>query len=294
MQGTVPADDVGPGVPIGEIDTNGAIPDGLDLAVLPGTGEAPTPPADLDVVAGLSCAYQCIESGVAYPRGFGALLVVETYVPAQLFLSVVVDNADYDLVDSYNSPGIATDFSWALDHLDPGQRYYVTAAATDENGHSAYAYGSFVTLDERDVEISIGDVTVSGGPNNIVGTSLYLQVDGDDPEAVPPSPNFHDVDRHLDLRLWTVRWWEGSVCESWVPDADSGTQGDSDDSCLAWNSAPLDDVDLDAIPAASAWVGVTLHRTFQTAGGDDALPGGYGDPRFFHFSAPVTLTVSYH
>jgi hypothetical protein len=37
----------------------------------------------------------------------------------------------------------------------------------------------------------------------------------------------------------------------------------------------------------------TPTTTMPTTAGDDALPAGQGDPRFFHFSAPVTLTVIY-
>ncbi len=71
-------------------------------------------------------------------------------------------------------------------------------------------------------------------------------------------------------------------------------QGDSDELCGSWNSASVDNVDLDVIPAGeSHWTSVTISTTFNTSAGDGALPDSYGDPRFFHFSAPVTLDVSY-
>jgi hypothetical protein len=75
--------------------------------------------------------------GVAYPRGFGALLVVETHVPADLMMTVVADgngdgDGDYEYHQYTYSPGAVTEFSWALDHLDPGRTYYDMVAATDE------------------------------------------------------------------------------------------------------------------------------------------------------------------
>ena len=52
-------------------------------------------------------------------------------------------------------------------------------------------------------------------------------------------------------------------------------------------------VDLDVISASeSRWTSATVSTTFNTSASDDALPASYGDPRFFHFSAAVTLGVS--
>jgi hypothetical protein len=70
-------------------------------------------------------------------------------------------------------------------------------------------------------------------------------------------------------------------------------QGDSDQLCGSWNSAFLDNVDLDVIPAGvDRWTSVMVSTTFNTSAGD-VLPASFGDPRFFHFSAAVTLEVSY-
>ncbi len=177
VQVPVAPDGDGSTYPWAGFDTGGAVPVGLDLAAFPGrrrgadAGRRRRP----SFAAGFSCAYQCIKSGVAYPRGFGALLVVETHVAARLFMSVVDDN--YDLVDATNSTGMVSGFSWALDHLEPGRRYYAMVAATDENDDTAYAYGQFVTLSERTVHVTIGDVTVEGGPQNVVDTDVYLSVD---------------------------------------------------------------------------------------------------------------------
>ena len=161
-QVTVAPDGDGSDVPLGTIDTSGAVPEDLDVTAFPGAPGAPPAAGDGPTfAAGFSCAYQCIKSGVAYPRGIGALLVVETHVPARLFMSVV--DADNDLVDATNSTGMVSDFSWALDHLEPGQTYFAMVAATDENDDTVYAYGHFFTLSERTVHVSIGDLTVTVG-----------------------------------------------------------------------------------------------------------------------------------
>ena len=299
VQPTVAPDGDGADTPIGTIDPGGAIPDDLDITAFPDSPGAPTPAGDAPTfAAGFSCAYQCIKSGVAYPRGFGALLVVETHVPARLLMTVIDD--DDNLVDHVYSDGPVTDFSWALDHLDPGQTYFAMVAATDENDDTAYAYGRFVTLSERTVSVTIGDVSVEGGPQNVVDTDVYLAVDdfgfwtvetGSDVSSV-----YADRGRHIDLALVTFRTWETSqstLCEGFSPEG-MPAQGDSDEMCGSWNSATLGNVDLDAIPAgADRWTSVAVGATFNTSAGDDALPADYGDPRFFHFSAPVTLEVSY-
>ena len=212
VQATVAPDGDGSDVVLGAIDTSGAVPDGLDLTAFPGVPEAPTPAADgPTLTVGLSCAYQCIESGVAYARGFGALLIVETHVPARLFMSVV--DADNDFVDSMNSTGVQTGFLWALDHLEPGQTYYAIVVATDENDDSSYAYGQFTTLSERTVHVTIGDATIEGGPQYNHGVYFDLEVDGEFSTSF--TPTLPDVDRHLDLRLWVRLYYDGNLCESW-------------------------------------------------------------------------------
>ena len=214
-------------------------------------------------------------------------------------MSVVDD--DYDPVGNTNSTGLVTDFSWALDHLDPGRTYYAIVAATDENDDTAYAYGQFVTLSERTLHVTIGDVTVDGGPQNVVDTDVYLQVDEDDFWIVDPGSDVSSVyaglGRHVDLVLFTFRQWatsQSTFCEGINPDL-MPAQGDNDDLCGSWNSSSLANLDLDLIPPGrSAWTAATVHTTFNTWSGDGPLPDSYGDPRFFHFSAPVTLDVSYH
>ncbi len=124
---------------------------GLSPAAIPGAPQAPPTPGDAVLTAGLSCAYQCIASGVAY-RGFGAELEVETHVPARVMLIVVGDtddDGDYEYTEFTNRGGMVTRFDWALDHLDPGQTYLVTATATDDNDDTSYAFGEFTTLSEQ-------------------------------------------------------------------------------------------------------------------------------------------------
>lgn len=301
---TVPPDEDPADVPIGAVDTSGVIPDGLDLSAIPGVPAAPTADgADGPTFsAGRTCFNQCIKSGVAYPRGFGALLVVETYVPAQLWLGVSADtNGDggYDFNDHASSDGMVTEFSWALDHLDPGQTYYVIVAATDENNDTAHAYGSFTTLSKRTITVSIGLPTISGGPSNIVDNYMFLKVADLDFRWLTPPENlvYYSLPRHLDLALQLFRGWETSqytICEGFFPSLDHVPSGDSDSLCGTWNTAMLANLDLDAIPAErSSWTEVSIIRMLQTATGDGALPPGHGDPRYFDFHATVTLTVEY-
>jgi hypothetical protein len=194
---------------------------------------------------------------------------------------------------------MVSEFSWALDHLDPGQTYYAMVAATDENGDEALAFGSFVTLSERSVSVTIGDLTVEGGPQNVVDTDVYLAVDDFGFWTVDTGTGASSVylhrDRHLDVVVFTFRTWETSqstFCEGFNP-AGMLPQGDLDSACGAWNSATLDGFDLDAIPAGvDRWTSVTVETTLATSAGG-VLPADFGDPRFFHFSAPVTLDVTY-
>lgn len=281
--------------PLGAIDTSGAVPDGLDLSAFPDTPQADGPVAGdgPQIAAGFSCAYQCIKSGVAYPRGFGALLVVETHVPARLFVSVVDDNND--AVGHTNSTGMVTELSWSLDDLEPGQTYYAIVAATDENDDTAYAYGEFTTLSERTIEITIGSPTITGGPTNVTGTFASLKTaDLNFRRVSPPeSLTYYSLPTQLDLELNVFRQWETEhvfACDGFDPDV-WPPQGDSDAMCASWNTAFLD-LDLNAA-GADRWTSLTIEETFQTSSGDGPLPAGHGDPRFFHFSAPVTVTVTY-
>jgi hypothetical protein len=301
---TVPPDEDPADMPIGVVDTSGVIPDGLDLSAIPGVPAAPTADGSDGPTfsAGQTCFNQCIKSGIAYPRGFGALLVVETYVPAQLWLGVSADtdgDGDYDFNEFASSDGMVSEFSWALDHLDPGQTYYVIVAATDENDDTAHAYGSFTTLSQRTITLSIGLPTFSGGPSNIVDNYVFLKVADLDFRWLTPPENlvYYSLPRHLDLALQVFRGWETSqytICEGFFASLDHAPNGDSDSLCGTWNTAMIDDLDTDAVPAdRSSWTEVSVMRTLQTATGGGALPPGQGDPRYFDFDATVTMTVEY-
>ncbi|MBI2705632.1 MAG: hypothetical protein HYX32_10140 [Actinobacteria bacterium] len=68
-----------------------------------------------------------------------------------------------------------------------------------------------------------------------------------------------------------------------------------EDSCLAWNSTTVDNVDLDKIPAGTTrWTQTSVALSLQPPSGNgNGLPPGYGDPYYFYFEVPVTLHVTY-
>lgn len=299
-QGTPPP--AGPGDLIGELGDGGPIPAGLGLAIPP---KKPAKPNGLggpgSLAAAPSCAHQCITSGKAFPRGFGAELVVETSVPTTVFFSAVADlDGDGVFEDAHQawSQQQQQVHSGAFDHLAPGTTYHAMAAATDGDGHTAYAWGTFTTLAHRDVFVELGDLTVDGGPGNVTKTSWKLGVDGPLVNATPGEQGillYKDLDRNIDLDFWVVRSWHEKICEVWLPQADQ-PHGHDDASCLAWNSTSVD-VDLDQAPAGETrWTATTVQLTLHQPTGNpgDALPPGYGDPYWFAFSVPVTLHVMYH
>jgi hypothetical protein len=287
--------------PIGGIDVTGLVPEGLDLTAMPDAPASPTPlhagPGSLS--AGPGCAYQCIASGIAYPRGFGAELVVTTKVEADLFMTVVADldgDGDFEYHDyDYSAPRV-TEHSWSLDHLEPGETYYAMVAATDEHGDTSHAFGEFTTLSTRTVHVVVDEVDVVGGPQNLESTGLFLRLDQADHEAYELGDwtEVADVERHVDVDLMVARFWEASVCEPFWESMMEVPQGDSDDSCLSWNTAS-DTIDLDRIPAGHAsWTAVSFDATLQTPTGEgQALPPGYGDPRYFSLLADARIVVVY-
>ena len=291
-----------PDVTIGGIDPDGEIPDGFDLTAFPDGLPAPTPgvTGDLQLTAEPSCATQCIRAGVAYPRGFGALLVVETWVPAAIVLVVNADtdgDGSVDYAETLSSVDRVTEYRPALDHLTPGTRYVVYASATDEHLDTAHAYGEFTTLSQRAVEISLSAPAISYGPTNVVDTDVSLKVaDLDfDSLALPAELTYYSLPRHLDLALFVFRTWETSqytFCEG-LPDPDlAPPQGDNDDMCGAWNTATLDNFDLDRILPYSSWTEYSASSEL-TSWDEGSLPGQPSDPRYFHVSAEVTISVEY-
>ena len=90
-----------------------------------------------------SCSHQCITKGVAYLHGSDVEIVVETSVPAQIFISVtaVIDGDEKIWLD-WTSFG-HTSHTWLLEDLVPGVTYYVMASATDDHQYTSYAWGEF-------------------------------------------------------------------------------------------------------------------------------------------------------
>jgi|GEM_PF-2896056 len=287
---------------LGELDDDGPVPAGLGLTAPPKAKPATNGlagPGSLAVAP--SCSHQCITSGVAYPRGFGVELVVETEVPAKLFLTAVADaNGDGDFEEShadFSSAGI-TSHSWALDHLLPGVTYHAMVAATDDDGHTAYAWGEFTTLSTRKAVVEIGDTTVYGGPSNVVATSMMLGLGGPLANVTPGEQGillYQDLPRLVDLDYWVTRQWDAKLCEAWTVKPTTSPQGDDSASCLAWNSASAENVDLDVVPAGKTrWTEASVQLPLQTPTGEGgSLPPGYGDPRYFSFTTTVTLHVIY-
>ncbi len=305
LTGSTPGDRAdGPADELGHVDTAGLVPAGLNLAAFPGAVAAhashtPTGTGGGSLSAGPGCQYQCISSGVAYPRGFGAELVVDTKVPADLFMTVITDDdgdGETEFLEAEYSPGKVNHHSWGLDQLDPGQTYYVMVTATDEHDDTSYAWGEFTTLSTRTVEVSISEVDISGGPGNVVQTDTFLRLDDDDHAAYDLGDwaEFGAVDSTVDVDLLVARTWEANVCEPFWPSLMVIPQGDSDDSCVSWNTASADDVFLDVThPTTSSWSSVSFTRSLATPQGGPSLPAGYGDPRYFHAAALATFHVTY-
>lgn len=290
----------GPGDLIGDLGDDRPVPAGLDLVAPPKQPGKPNALGGPGALADApSCAHQCITSGKAFPRGFGAELVVKTSVPTSMFVSVVADlddDGDYEDAHYFWSESDGKEHHATFDHLAPGTTYHAMAAATDADGHTAYAWGTFTTLSQRSVFVELGDLTVDGGPGKIVKTSWLLGLDGPLTDVTPGQQGillYHDLPRTVGVDFWVVRAWHDEICEVWLPQA-AYPQGHDGASCLAWNSTSVD-VDLDTIPAGQAhWTSTTVSLNLQPPSGEgNALPPGYGDPYWFAFSVPVTLHVMY-
>jgi hypothetical protein len=95
-------------------------------------------------VAVPSCSHQCITKGVARVQGNDVEIVVETNVPAQIWISVVatIDGEEEHWADWTATFG-HTSHTWLLEDLVPGVTYYVMAAATDDNQYTSHAWGEF-------------------------------------------------------------------------------------------------------------------------------------------------------
>lgn len=295
-----PAD---PAAPIGALNDGLANPD-LDLTAFPGSAPAPQPTVDGPdgFTTGPGCHGHCITRGDAYARGFGALIVAETDVPARIFLSVVADtDGDGDQDDDTHftqSDHLVESLEWELDDLVPGQTYYGMVAATDANGHTDHRFGEFTTLSTRTVQMVVGDTEIVGGPDDIVTTTRFAAVDGggfDDGE-ITDGANWitaTGVGDHVDASVRILRRWDADLCEVVRPDS-LGTYGSDGDACITWNTASTS-VDMTRAAAGrSHWSVVTIPATLSTpASAGGALPPGYGQPRYFHADVDVTFVVIY-
>lgn len=291
----------GPTDLLGELDDDDPVPGPLDLvADIPAPQPKPNPgigkgPGSLQ--AAPSCAHQCIAVGTAHPRGFGALLHLETTVPVEFFVSVIADDDESDYhVDT--TLGGLTAHDWAIDHLRPGTLYHAMAAATDAQGHTSYVWGSFTTLSTRTVDIQIGSIPITGGPGGIEDTTNYLRFEGDLQDVTwDQQPDLHHVgvDRYAAIEFWISRYWGGKVCEGWSIYDGLPANGHDAASCLAWNSVSASGIDLDTIPQGKdRWTQTSVSMVLDTqAPNGNALPPGYGDPFWFAFKVPITLHVTY-
>jgi hypothetical protein len=287
--------------PIGDLDDDRPIPAGLDFTAPPpeqGATNSLGGPGSLAVAP--SCSHQCITKGVAYPRGFGAEILIETSVPAKLFMTAIADvdgDGDYEETHVESTSFGLTSHSWLLDHLAPGQTYHVMAAATDQHDHTAYVWGEFTTLSQRTVHVELGSADIIGGPGNVTSTRWFLGLDGPYANVTPGNQGiliYHDMARYADVDFLMTRGWDAKLCEAWTP-SEHSQQGHDGGACVAWNSTHLDGVDLDVVPAGKSRftqtsVELSLH---PPTGAGDALPPGYGDPYYFHFEVPMVLHVTY-
>jgi hypothetical protein len=286
---------------IGDLGDDRPVPAGLDLVAPPAEPKAKGLGGPSGLAVAPSCSHQCITKGVAYPRGFGAELVVETSVPAKLFITAIADldgDGSYEETHVESTSFGLTSHSWALDHLEPATTYHVMAAATDEHNHTAHVWGQFTTLSQRSVHVELGPTTVTGGPGGIKRTTWWLGLSGPLADVTPgglATQPYEDLPRRVDVELWLLRSWNGDLCEAFAIHPTTPPQGHSSDACLTWNSVRLSQVDLDVVPQGrSRWTQTSVQKTLRTssdAGG--ALPAGYGDPYFFHFEMPVSLHVVY-
>ncbi|MGI9579471.1 MAG: hypothetical protein ACR2OH_14830 [Microthrixaceae bacterium] len=296
---------------IGSIDPDQLPPVGMGLVYLPQGGGAPDAsafPSPSALSGGYGCAISCIEEGLAYPRGFGAELVVGTSVPTRLLAIVVEITPGYPHVDTTNIYSWNTGHSWVLDDLDPGMSYGVTVIATDGDGNQDIAYGEFTTLSTRDVSVDVGGIVITG-PEIDATTSLWLGIEDEDLRDVTPGqggvPTFEDVGRFSDFGILVIRDYEPILGPLFgeCPEAAAGVngpyewpdQGHHEGACRYWNTARLQGLDLDVSPAgATRWDSVSFTAQLRTPDGSgDSVPPGFGDGWWMDVVATATFHVTY-
>lgn len=114
-----------------------------------------------DLKGGPGCSIQCIMSGRAYAYLTGARLVVETDTQADIELTVTIPGNDELSWYASGNTGADLEFSHVFDGLMGGITYEATVVATDGEGYSSTASGTFKTL-VRNVEITYGTIESDG------------------------------------------------------------------------------------------------------------------------------------
>lgn len=278
-------------VVLSELDVSpGQGPSG-DLRLAPSTGgTAQIQLGSTDIKAGPGCFVQCITGGVAYARGVGVKLVVTTDTPADIWLNVYRPG----FADPRLSPNPVTTFSTLHLDLEPGTDYEVLVAATDSEGHTSYATGSFTTL-RRSAVVTFGDVELVSSASS-ASVLAYTRVDGSWTAHGAPIPhdgatvglNFPpvaltDTGRKLDVLVQLAQSGAGGggkVCEAPELPIDSGGGGTI--SCYYYNSTSGLAIDLDhRPPGTTSWTGHTLELLLGSS------------PTPIEFWVPVTIQVTY-
>lgn len=262
-----------------------------DLAVTPNRGSQ-IDVVDGDMKAGPGCSIQCITSGVAYPRGVNAEVVLHTDTPATVILIVWNDDGYHHYTNS--TPHQVTEFSASLGDLDPGTTYRVLASATDAAGYESQAYGEFTTL-RRNVSVSYSYVEVPS-PTALTHLDTHIRLDGvwitsqfgDEVDGAVGHLGFHneqvmDAPRQLDLTFQVARPSQGSACEpaAWYFPRVDGGHGEVAAACRVFATSQQTAIDLDDRPAdATSWIQHTLELERSSDLG-------------LAFSIPVVVVVNY-
>jgi hypothetical protein len=248
---------------------------------------------------GPGCSIQCITSGVAYARGAGARLVVNTDTNARFTLIVWNEELSYTAIRHSELPR-TTSWGTTFLELEPNTTYQALVQAEDVSGYVSQATGQFTTL-RRFAEVDFGGFTLDSYAPEHMAFSFHFSVDGtwqaqltefwsqpNLPGMLPGmrSVTVEDTPQWLHLAVQVVQNIPAGICEGVDFPKDfpqlSGTSG-----CYTWDTA-FNTVDLDARPAsATSWTEWTLQHHLPTIG---AEPGEilYSP---VDFTAPVTVNV---
>jgi hypothetical protein len=251
-----------------------------------------------------TCAVQCITSGVAYGRGPDARLVVTTDTPATIRI-VVSGPAGYTR-QLISGAGV-TSFSADFEDLEADTHYDAIVIAKDAADHSAVRSGSFRTL-QRNVTVVFNEAHIDAAP---YGDQPYyaqtwfedqpqwpLDLGDADGGVLPLTAQAHqaaDTDRYLALALELTQSEEPGgpfdpPCEVQPePDEPEVGYGDCEYTATAWLADGA--FDLDARPAGATDVNAYWMSGTMVLPGDNALPGGYGNP--LQFTVPLAVHVSW-